>query len=905
MLICYSNILAEKAEIGKRFYEVRDMLSEKKDMRTKTGLIFGLAILLACAIGAQKAPAQTGWDYYQKAIQLQKDDKSVEAIAEFKLAVEKEPENAFYHNALGLAYIDTGNFEASFEELSRAVELDPNLPEAYSGLGICHNAKGDYNKSIEVFKRALELTPENNPDRAVILNNIGQNYYLLKQYDEAEKQLKAALELNDKLLTAYINLGNVYTERGDYETAVKYHEKAVELVPDYPLPRNNLAFAYYKLGRYDEALKQMEVVLASDPDNEQFKRNYEFLKAEKERREQGIYAEGTLKGLPKEVTLAPQEERRQQPAEPTSGEIVVAESAPESTPETSPRPAGGKPEEAPSATPEAATPAAPAPETTPESKPRPRQRVGATSAERQHQPAAPAEPSPAAAKHEAAKAEAPKPEETKPIFPTAAKPSEEKETKPAAAPIPREEPAGPRYERVQRTTPAQPGTEEEKQEFKKKELEKTADQRAEEFYNGAKYNIRIGDLDSASRDIGRALEIYPEKPDYLIVKGMIEERRGYLYQAAAIYRAVLEKNPDNSTALNSLGYVHQRLNMIDLAEGEYKKAFQADNRNGCASGNLGSIMVLNGNCEKGREMLASAVENGCINAAVLNNVSICHFESGDFGNAAQLTRRALELDPENETILANFSFVVRNTGAGYEPVHTQDTEFDPFFRAGAEEKIVSLNSLEQVVPLDYYDVLRTNYHKKTILVLPFENPRGTGRWSPTPSEVYTQRLANSIIETGYFNVIVPDEPLADVSYSEKISPAFIKRMLAKYPADIVFMGRLGRHTVTDMTNTRFKGLKKKSYVAGNYPVTTYIFLADGKQTIYNGDLIGAAFLDGAVTATLSYRNVDAIKSNAFGDYVNKVNNLLLEYYHLIKYPVRQDVVKPEKKALRQTPQYWR
>ncbi|MFA6448101.1 MAG: tetratricopeptide repeat protein [bacterium] len=856
----------------------------------RVGLIAGLAMLLL-AVATPRILAQTGWDHYQKALQLQQENRQSEAIAELTSAVEKEPENAFYQNALGLAFIDAAKYEEAFKYLKKAVELDPKLAEAQSGLGVCYNAKGDYQNSIESFKQSLALTPAESPDLAILHNNIGQNYYLMKNYDEAEKELRTAISLNDKLLTAYVNLGNVYTERGDFKNAVAYHEKAVELAPDYPLPRNNLAFAYYKLGKYDDAIKQMEEVMKFDPQNEQFKRNYEFLKAEREKQAANTYAEGTLKGLPKEMTLKPKPE----------GEAPAMAQQPQETPSAAQAPAAAEP-----AAPTAVA-SAPAAEN---NAPQPRMRTQTKPAEKPK----PAEP--AAKKQPEAKKPRPEPAQV-------AKQPKAEPVKAAPQPAPAEEAVllsaanvperksadagSPEYTRKSiKPAPAPEPTKEEAAKIERAKREALAEQRATEFYRAAKYDLKVGDPDNAERNIERALAIYPDNIDFKTVRGMVDEQRGFLHQAAAAYREVLNENPGHSTARNSLGYVDQLLKRPEMAREEFEKAIASDAANGCAAANLGSVKVLLGDCDAGVQLLTKAIELGCLKAGVLNNISICYFEKGDFMNAQELAHRALKLDPHNDTIISNFSFLVDKSGLSFEPIHLpKDTELEPYFRVSGVDAEVPLMSLTPVAPLDFYEVFKSNYHKRTVLVLPFENLPGTERWTPTPAETYTKRLVKSLSESGYFNVVVPEENLAFTTYREKTADAYVQKMLNKYPADIVYIGKIGRQHLTDKVNTRYKGLKKKDYVEGDYPIETRVILVGEKKPLYDDELVGTGFLDGAVSSTLQYSQINDIKSRAFDDYCFRVSNVILDYFHLIKTPVRHDVVKTVYREPGDVVKFWR
>jgi len=991
-------------------------------MRDKTGTKITRAAFAALAAAvfslasAAGASAQSAADLFKRGVELHEDGLLDEAAAQISRAIELEPSNAYFKNELGLIQLDMGKFDEAVATLARAVELDPTLAAAHSGLGVAYNAKNDYAKSIESFRKALELTPPESPDISVIHNNIGQTHYLLRNFAEAETELRRALELDPELLTAHINLGNVYTERGDFATAVKFHEQAVKIAPDYALPRNNLAYAYYKVGRFDDAIREMEQVIKRDPQNTQFKKNYQFIKAEKERHEQMTHREGPLKGLPKEVAMKPKgeaeaaekaspapapmqkaapetapapaaeakpapapavaEEKKPEPvsapaapaavaaAAPTpapaveekkpapaparqSGpaKVVVAKQpAPEPTPapapavETKPAPAPAtvvepapapapvveekKPEPAPAPAPVVAeekkpepvpAPAAPArvvakqPEPAPapvvEAKPSPAPPAPAPVIETKPAPApAPAvEPAPAPAP--APVVVAAEPEEDKPVL-RQRRPASEEEARPAPAqvaekkisePVPAaatkavEPEKQPEYERAPRARGTLSG--EEREEQKLKEFEMTAEERAAEYYRAARYNLSVKDIEKADTDIKRALEIHPADPDYLTVSGLVAAERGRIHEAAVIFRSALEKSPAHSVARNSLGYVNLKLNRPELAVEDFNSAVKADENDGCASANLASMLVFAGKCDEAAGLLEAAVSRGCPRSGPLNNAALCMFRSGDIEGAQERAYRALELDPRNDTLASNFSYIVQKSGISFNPVKIAvASEYIPYARLSEADSEVPLKSLAPLVVLDFYEVFKSVYHKKTILALPFENPRGTERWNPAPADVHTDKIAASLRETGYFRVVVPEEDLSRVPYKERSSEQFIKKMLAKYPADIVYVGNLGRQQLTDVKESKYMGLKKVSLVEGSQAVQTKIMLVETGLPLYDGEMSGAARTDGIAAAT-PYREAAQLKLSAFDDYCAGVANVIMDHYNLVRYPARQDVVK--------------
>lgn len=67
-----------------------------------------------------------------------------------------------------------------------------------------------------------------------------------------------ALQIDPKLLTAWINLTSAYTMLEQDEKAVDAARQAVTLEPDSAMARNNLAVALYFKGDFEESQRNME-----------------------------------------------------------------------------------------------------------------------------------------------------------------------------------------------------------------------------------------------------------------------------------------------------------------------------------------------------------------------------------------------------------------------------------------------------------------------------------------------------------------------------------------------------------------------------------------------------------------------------------------------------------------------
>ena len=100
--------------------------------------------------------------------------------------------------------------------------------------------------------------------------------------------------------------------------------------------------------------------------------------------------------------------------------------------------------------------------------------------------------------------------------------------------------------------------------------------------NGFAYSQRAkilfsrGDVSGADKEIDRALAIQPFQPDFLYVKGVIQERQGELEGAIGSFTRVTEINPKEADAFYEIGTIRLRQGDTTKARAAFRKAVELD-----------------------------------------------------------------------------------------------------------------------------------------------------------------------------------------------------------------------------------------------------------------------------------------------------------------------------------------
>jgi len=264
-------------------------------------------LLFAWLAGQAGAPA--AMQHLQAGLEARKAHQIDVEIAEFRKAAESDPNLADAFVNLGSAYMEKHEYGAAIAPLKRALELSPDLPVAHQligyallsqgysaeaiphlqrvgaldALGIAQIETNQLTEAVSSFTAALAQRPGDpdllyylghasgllskdaidtllttHPDSARAHQALAENYFVLRQMPQAEKEYLEALQLRPELPGLHLELGQVYANSAQWPKAEAEYRAECKLRPGNAEAAYRLGAALLQQGKAHEALPELK-----------------------------------------------------------------------------------------------------------------------------------------------------------------------------------------------------------------------------------------------------------------------------------------------------------------------------------------------------------------------------------------------------------------------------------------------------------------------------------------------------------------------------------------------------------------------------------------------------------------------------------------------------------------------
>ena len=216
-----------------------------------------------------------------------------DAVVEAEDMLKQNPDNIEARRILGRIYtrmigdtqqgkIDENMLRKSIEQYQKITQIEPKDVDAWLTLGRLYKASSNSPEAEKAYNKALALDPASED----ALTGLAIVYSDLGDTAKAVEKLKQLTDRNPNPRTL-LALGSSYEQLRDYRAAAQVYRRALELQPENSRVKRALAQDLLYSEEYDEALKLFDEIATEDPRDPQvqlriaeiYRQKHDFAKA--------------------------------------------------------------------------------------------------------------------------------------------------------------------------------------------------------------------------------------------------------------------------------------------------------------------------------------------------------------------------------------------------------------------------------------------------------------------------------------------------------------------------------------------------------------------------------------------------------------------------------------------------
>ena len=263
----------------------------KKASRTIIIMLSFLFLFSACSLfESDKEKADR---FVQLGMEAQKENKTDEAIIQFKNALQKDPLHPVAHYRLGGIYFKADKPQLAAMELNLAVSQDSGMTKAKQLLAKLYFRYGAYDRAIPLLKElaegekpdletvlmlgnalvntdegaeakaVLEKAEKAHPDNVEVKISLARALLLIDQPKQARKMMEKAASLKPKDISIQVLLARFYENTGLYDVAQDKLLAIKKTFPKNPVAYLALARFYLRRNRLSDSEKALQEAIAT------------------------------------------------------------------------------------------------------------------------------------------------------------------------------------------------------------------------------------------------------------------------------------------------------------------------------------------------------------------------------------------------------------------------------------------------------------------------------------------------------------------------------------------------------------------------------------------------------------------------------------------------------------------
>lgn len=187
------------------------------------------------------------------------------AVEYYKKALEFGDDLEYIYNCLGNEYLNMNEISQALFSFKKALELDLDDDFALFSCIQCFEELHLNKECVEFLLQYIELRPYSE----VAWSQLGQQYLLLKNYEEAHRAFDYATLINPKGIMSFTQKALSLEKLEDFSGAIAVYEETLDFDDSAAYTYLKIGGCYMKLGKPFKALKAFHQSLHEDPQLDQ------------------------------------------------------------------------------------------------------------------------------------------------------------------------------------------------------------------------------------------------------------------------------------------------------------------------------------------------------------------------------------------------------------------------------------------------------------------------------------------------------------------------------------------------------------------------------------------------------------------------------------------------------------
>jgi len=205
-------------------------------------------------LAQQTMRGQNTSEMYVKGLQLIGENKHDEAIVQFKLIIDTDPDFPGAYSKLVTVYQVKNELDRASQYFQELLRKYPERSKVYYGIGLVDKGRKKYENAIENFKKSVQLSR----DCAHVVKDLVDCHYALKDLDGAVTYLNDILGLDAQNAAAHYGLGRAFELQSKWDKALTSINNALQLKPDFLPALFSKANIHEDIGALQECLLTSE-----------------------------------------------------------------------------------------------------------------------------------------------------------------------------------------------------------------------------------------------------------------------------------------------------------------------------------------------------------------------------------------------------------------------------------------------------------------------------------------------------------------------------------------------------------------------------------------------------------------------------------------------------------------------